>query len=133
MERKYLQFIKDLKQNIIKSRYVAARLANKEELLLYFQTGKMLPDKFEKERWGMKVIENIADGLQKELHGLRGFSYRNLMKMRQFYFEYHSLSFLSNTTENSPNEILPLPTAEFESLNPASFFGIGFSRHILLI
>ena len=38
METKYIQFIADLKRNITQSRYIAARLANKEQLLLYFKT-----------------------------------------------------------------------------------------------
>jgi len=51
MNQEYLQFITDLKQNIIQSRYIAARLANKEQLLLYFKTGKMLSEKIAAEKW----------------------------------------------------------------------------------
>lgn len=35
MNREYLQFSADLKHGIIQSRYIAARLVNKEQLLLY--------------------------------------------------------------------------------------------------
>jgi hypothetical protein len=45
MEKQYIEFIADLKRNIIQSRYIAARLANKEQLQLYFLTGKMLAEK----------------------------------------------------------------------------------------
>jgi len=45
MNKQYIQLITDLRQNIIQSRYAAARLANKEQLLLYFRIGKILPEK----------------------------------------------------------------------------------------
>jgi hypothetical protein len=49
MEKQYIDFIADLKRNIIQSRYIAARLANKEQLMLYYNTGKMLAEKIESE------------------------------------------------------------------------------------
>ena len=98
MDKKYIQFIADLKQNIIQSRYIAARLANKEQLLLYFKTGKMLSEKINEEKWGAKVVEQIADDLQKQLPGLRGFSYRNLMNMKRFFNEYQSIIILQSVT-----------------------------------
>ena len=94
MEKEYIQFIADLKKNIVQSRYIAMRLANKEQLLLYFKTGKALSEKIASQKWGTKVVEQIAADLQKELPGLRGFSYRNLMNMRRFYSEYQEVIFL---------------------------------------
>jgi predicted nuclease of restriction endonuclease-like (RecB) superfamily len=88
MNKEYIDFIAGLKQNIIQSRYIAAKLANKEQLLLYFRTGKMLSEKIAAEKWGAKVLEQIAEDLQKALPGLKGFSYRNLKIMRQFAVEY---------------------------------------------
>lgn len=124
MDQKYLDFIVDLKKNIIQSRYTAARLANKEQLLLYFQTGKMLSEKIESEKWGSKTVEQVSLDLQAQLPGLRGFSYRNLMKMKQFAEEYHK----------SP--ILPSVTAELSSdknSQPDWFWSISFSHHILIL
>ncbi len=92
MDKQYLQFIADLRQNIIQSRYIAARLVNKEQLLLYYRTGKMLSEKIAIEKWGAKVIEQIAEDLQKDMPGLRGFSYRNIMKMKQLFDEYSLLN-----------------------------------------
>ncbi len=83
MNKDYIEFITGLKQNIIQSRYIATRLVNREQLLLYFKTGKMLTDKLEAKNWGAKVVRQIADDLQKALPGLRGFSYRNLMNMKK--------------------------------------------------
>jgi predicted nuclease of restriction endonuclease-like (RecB) superfamily len=115
------------------------RLVNREQLLLYFLVGKRLSEKVTAEKWGAKVIEQIAADLQKELPGLRGFSFRILKNMRQFADEYISISFLQLTqrgtqsTERESFQIGQLPTAQFENLTSDLFFGIGFTHHILLL
>ncbi len=53
-DKSYLEFIRSLKQKIINRRYQAARLANREQLLLYYKTGKMLSDKVKVQKWGTK-------------------------------------------------------------------------------
>lgn len=116
MEKQYIEFIADLKRNIIQSRYIAARLANKEQLMLYYNTGKLLSEKIESEGWGANVIEQIAKDLQAQLPGLRGFSHRNLLNMKRFYNENQSLIF-----SQSPTAIFP------------AFWCISFTHHILLL
>lgn len=129
-----MQFINELKQNIVKSRYIAARLANKEQLFLYYKTGKLLSEKIVTQRWGGKVIQQISEDLQKQMPGLRGFSYRNLKNMRQFYQEYsdteigQSLTAQLKLTDNQTDIIAPSLTAQLEA-----FAGISFSHHILLL
>jgi predicted nuclease of restriction endonuclease-like (RecB) superfamily len=118
MEKEYIQFIADLKRNIVQSRYAAMRLANKEQLLLYFKTGKMLAEKIAAHQWGAKIIKQIADDLQKQLPGLRGFSDRNLINMKAFYAGYQSIII----TQSASAEI-----------DDTAFFSISFSHHILLL
>ncbi len=151
----YTNFIQEVKEQIIRSRYVAARLVNREQLLLYFIIGKRLSENVIAEKWGAKVIEEIANDLQKELPGLKGFSFRNLKNMRQFADEYSSLQFLPLVTaeigqlstaqmQNIDNQkfiISQLPTgligqmasAQFEGLTQELFFSVGFTQHILLL
>ena len=135
----YNHFIIEVKNQIVHSRYLAARLVNREQLLLYFIIGKRLSEKVNSEKWGTKVIEQIAVDLQKELPGLKGFSYRNMMKMIQFSKEYSQIQFLPLSTaelQNIDNQdiiIRQLLTAELEGLTPELFFGIGFTQHIVLL
>jgi len=130
----YIQFIKDLKQSIIQSRYQAASLANREQLKLYFKTGEMISKKIKAEKWGAKVLEQISNDLQKQVPGLRGFSYRNLKNMRQFYEAYKELSISPSATaklqvlENQSVVLGQSATAQFEA-----FFGISFTHHILIL
>ena len=81
----------------------------------------MLTQKIDAEKWGAKVIEQISTDLQKQLPGLKGFSYRNLMKMKQFYVDYQPLS------------ILPSATAELHTEALEAFWVISFSHHIVLL
>lgn len=156
MENKeYIQFISDIKESIIKSRYKAASLANREMLLLYYYTGYKLSDKIRKSNWGIGVVRSISDDLQKELPGLRGFSYRNLQNMKQFFEEYELFQNLLLPTQNqdfiivqlstaqlAENELMQLITAQMESENNSQnaeifienvFLKIGFTHHITLI
>lgn len=143
----YTHFIQEVKEQIIRSRYLAARLVNREQLLLYLMVGKQLSEKVSSEKWGAKVIEQIAADLQKELSGLRGFSFRNLQNMKQFADEYSSyeiMQLLTAQMQNAGNQrttlsqlpigqIGQLASAQFEGLTPELFLGIGFTHHILLL
>ncbi len=102
-DKDYIHFISEIKQSIFQSRYKATSLANREMLLLYYHTGNRLSQKIKDADWGAGIIRNISSDLQNELPGLRGFSYRNLMKMRQFAEEYTFFQFV------------PLPTAQLNS------------------
>ncbi len=47
MKKEYVEFIADIKKNIGQSRYLTARLITQDQLLLYFNTGKMLSAKIQ--------------------------------------------------------------------------------------
>src|ERR1044072_700580 len=142
----YLQFVQDIKQQILESRYQAAKLVNKELLLLYYNIGKMLNQKIRQAKWGDKVLQSISADLQKELPGLKGFSQRSLKKMRQFYEEYQQLPIrpLSTaqlqsaskrqmvTDQRQKSEKEPLTTAQIEPAVIETFFSISFTHHVLL-
>lgn len=91
MESNYITFLQELKDHILQSRYRAARLVNRELLLLYYAVGKRLSEKIAAEKWGAKVVEQLSADLQKHLPGLRGFSATNLKNMRQFADVYTPL------------------------------------------
>jgi hypothetical protein len=84
----YSQLLQDIKSSISKSRYVAARTVNQEQLKLYFNIGRLLDVRIISEKCGDKVLLQIASDLNIEVPNLRGFSHRNLKKMRQFYTAY---------------------------------------------
>ena len=100
IDKNYMEFIQSIKKQIVQSRYTAARLANRQQLLLYFSTGKMISDKIKAQKWGSKVLDQISADLQKELPGLKGFSSGNLKKIRIFAEAYSSHLTIGSTRSN---------------------------------
>ena len=80
-----------MKSAILKSRYRAATMANKEMLSLYYGIGKYISENSRKGYWGKNAIETISERLQVEMPGLRGFSAVNIKRMRLFYEEWEIL------------------------------------------
>jgi hypothetical protein len=77
-----------IKDAIIRSRYQAARLVNRELLSLYYGVGKFVSENSRGGYWGKSAIKQLSDDLQRELPGLRGFSESSIKRMRQFYEEW---------------------------------------------
>ena len=80
-----IEAVKKIKAAILQSRYMAARLANAEQLKLYFGIGAYVSANSREHKWGTGAIEAISRRLQIELPGLRGFSARSIKYMRTFY------------------------------------------------
>jgi predicted nuclease of restriction endonuclease-like (RecB) superfamily len=100
-----ISFIKALKQQILASRYAVAKIANAEMLRLYYSLGKAVEEEFSKNKWGAKVVDDISRGLQQELPGLRGFSGKNIAKMRYFYKAWQTETLIcSSLTSKIQNE-----------------------------
>ena len=66
----------------------AYRKVNEELVTMYFEIGKYLSEKVASEKWGAKVIENIAEEISKTNPTLKGFDKRGLYRMMQFYETY---------------------------------------------
>lgn len=130
----YVNLINDLKRSIIESRYQAAKLANREQLLLYYETGKMLSQKVAKEKWGAKVLERISADLQKQLPGIKGFSVRNLKNMRQLFESYEN-SVIGQTLSAQLKHSANLRSEIIETLSPQveHFFRLSFSHHLTIL
>ena len=102
---------------------------NRELLLLYFRIGLILSKRVEEEEWGAGVLERISKDIQQEFKGIRGFSVRNMKKMKQFYVNYSFLEpglstrksdFQEKNTDvvmvdNEAHELVPSVTAQLEN------------------
>lgn len=77
---------------IKESRERAERAINKELIILYWSIGEYISEKISNEEWGDSVVEKLADYLQNKEPHSKGFSARNLWRMKQFYEEYENES-----------------------------------------
>src|ERR1700722_15175031 len=86
----YSNFIADLKERIRSSQLQALSSINREMTILYWEIGKRIVEKQQKEKWGSRVMEKIAKDLQNEFPGVEGFSRTNLFRMKSFYLAYQT-------------------------------------------
>ena len=84
----YNEAVEIIKSVIIRSQYVSAKVANENQLVLYFYIGKYISRNTRSQQWGRGAIEAIAERLGREMPGLRGVRARNLRYMRSFYEEW---------------------------------------------
>lgn len=70
------------------ARQRAAQAVNTELIELYWRVGAYISRKLERAEWGDAVVSQLADHLARTQPGLRGFTRRNLFRMRQFYEAY---------------------------------------------
>lgn len=66
----------------------AYQSVNTELVRLYWELGKYISKKIEAAEWGDGVVEELAATIALEYPGMRGYTRRNLFRMRQFYEAY---------------------------------------------
>lgn len=75
--------------NLIQTARQRAYLAvNAEMVGLYWQVGEYISRKLASAEWGDGVVDELARYLARTQPGLKGFTRRNLFRMRQFYETY---------------------------------------------
>ena len=88
IHKDYAALLQKLKERIRSAQYDALKAVNKELIALYWDIGKIIVERQEKEGWGKSVVEQLARDLQKEFPGTLGFSARNIWYMRNFFVLY---------------------------------------------
>lgn len=86
----YDHFLHDLKTRIRSARTRAVLAVNRALILLYWQIGRDILERQQREGWGAKVIERLARDLRAEFPDMKGFSHANLMYMRNFAAAWQS-------------------------------------------
>lgn len=75
-------------QLIEQARQRAYQAVNTELVGLYWQIGEYISGKLAASEWGEGVVDKLAAHLARTLPGQRGFTRRNLFRMRQFFETY---------------------------------------------
>jgi len=84
----YKNTLEEIKGKIYQAKNRAMQKVNKELVSLYWEIGKTITEKTEKEGWGKSTVQKLAKDLDIEFPGIRGFSQRNLWNMKNFFEEY---------------------------------------------
>ncbi len=82
--------------NTIKNaREKAFKQINTTLIQLYWDIGKYVSQKVEKENWGKSIVQELSAYIQRNEPGIKGFSARNIWRMKQFYETYKNEQKLS--------------------------------------
>lgn len=86
----YRSLLVAVKHRIRAAQYEALKAVNRELMALYWNIGELIVTRQESAGWGKSVVEQLAQDLQVEFHGMAGFSARNIWNMRNFYVTYRT-------------------------------------------
>lgn len=84
----------EIEQLIHSAQQQAFKAVNTALLNLYWQIGEIISKKLASAEWGDGVVEQLAQHIARTQPGLRGFTRRNLFRMRQFHDTYRDTPIL---------------------------------------
>jgi predicted nuclease of restriction endonuclease-like (RecB) superfamily len=84
----YENTLEEIKNEIFQARNRALQVVNTELVELYRKIGKIISEKCEEEKWGDSTVKQLSKDLDISFPGIRGFSTRNLWRMKDFYEAY---------------------------------------------
>ena len=114
----YKDWLQNLKGKIQQSQIKAAIQVNGELLRLYWQIGKDIVEKQAQAKWGDGFLQTLSADLCKEFPTMKGFSYRNLKSIRQWYLFYNQLDIIGK---------------QLVSQLEVSLFSIPWGHHIMIM
>jgi len=85
----------DIIQLIKQSRTNAIKAVNAELINLYWNIGEHISKKIEQSEWGDSVVKELANFIQTQEPEIKGFSDKNIWRMKQFYETYKDFPKLS--------------------------------------
>jgi predicted nuclease of restriction endonuclease-like (RecB) superfamily len=146
LTKSYKSWLTELKQNISQVRLQTSMQVNANMLLVYWYIGKQILEKQELHGWGAKVVEVLAQDLQKAFPDTKGFSVRNLKYMRRFVELYSPTLEVYSLPKNKKTSIVQTVSAQLGNskanlivqtlsaqLGNSSLFNISWSHHVLLM
>ncbi len=84
----YQNTLEEIRLEIFQARNRALQVVNTELVELYRKIGEIIFFKLEKEEWGDSTVKQLSKDLDIAFPGIRGFSARNLWRMKDFYEAY---------------------------------------------
>lgn len=91
MDNRFTNIIQLIKQ----SRTNAIRAVNAELIDLYWKIGEYVSEKIGNSEWGDSVVRELAKHIQQNEPEIKGFSDKNIWRMKQFYETYRDFPKLS--------------------------------------
>ena len=78
----------EITQLIRQARYEALKKVNTDLISLYWRLGKYINERAIKDNWGKSIVKQLAAFIAVNEPNTRGFSDKNLWRMKQFFETY---------------------------------------------
>lgn len=104
----YVTWLSEIKRRYVSAQINASIKINIEKLRFNWSMGRDLVMRKAEEKWGSGVVEQLSLDLQETFPKEKGFSSRNMWRMKQWYLFF-------STTE--ANEKLPHLVAELQNID----------------
>lgn len=133
----YSAWILQLKQKFQQAQIKAAMQVNQELLRFYWELGADIVEKQGKINWGSKFLEQLSFDLQSEFPEVKGFSYRNIKYIRQWYLFYIQHDPIGQQLvaqlEGERDAISQQAVDQLSDRNIKQLFKIPWGHHIAII
>ena len=81
----YGDLLSGIKARVQTARVRAGLAANRELLFLYWDIGKLVAERQVEQGWAASVIDRLSADIRREFPDMKGFSSRNIRRMKLFY------------------------------------------------
>ena len=161
-DQSYLFLLESVKKRIQASQHQVAMYVNSELLFTYWNIGLALNLERDRQGWGSKVVDKLAQDLKQSFPKMKGLSKRNLQYMMKFAEEWPlnpivqtavaqnkskeniAISADENTivpqavaqlqpADNQANIIVPPVVAQFQVFEQMAFARVPWSHHRILL
>jgi predicted nuclease of restriction endonuclease-like (RecB) superfamily len=102
LPRGYAKTLGEIKRRIQRERLRVVMNANSAMVLLYWDSGRLILDRQEREGWGAKVIDRLSADLRNAYPDMHGLSPRNLKYTRAFAAAWPDRAFVQEPLAQIP-------------------------------
>jgi predicted nuclease of restriction endonuclease-like (RecB) superfamily len=136
MKKEFSTIIKIIEQ----ARLNAYTAVNIELINCYWQVGEFISNRVANASWGDKTVDQLAEYIQNEYHGLKGYNRRGLYRMKQFYETYTNSLFVSpavtqieTTKTTHPKIVTPAVTQLTSDIRQSMLCQISWTHHLVIL
>ena len=136
MKKEFAAIIKIIEQ----ARLNAYTAVNIELINCYWQVGEFISSRVSNSNWGDKTVKQLAEHIQNEYPGLRGFNRLGLYRMKRFYETYQSSLFVSPAVtqigkpkRKPPVIVSPVVTQLSSDIRQSILCQISWTHHLIIL
>ena len=138
---------------ILTHRQRVASVVDNESLLMVWHVGQYVSGKLKTSEWGDGIVRQLSEYIRQQDPTTRGWSYRTIYKMVQFFDTYSRSEFLSIVEQNNvmgfaeskriaPSVVVPVETAQLQNAEivpfktaqmPQVLYATGWTNHQLIL